>query len=276
MWWTWSDVGEATSGAVRSASGSIWPWERNPVTATPGRVAIGPCPPTPSGCWRGSARPGRYAATAMSRCPPPCCVTCSSRPLGHPAARTVSRSGSSCSPTGPRRPRPSTSWAWRRGGHGTSSGPPTATTGVRVSTTRRRRPPWPGPWRPTSSTSTPCRPSILPCLVRHRAANPFEGASIYPACQNLLLAARALGYGGVMTSWNLLVDAELRSLLSIPDEVFVAAAITIGRPRATRAPCAAGRWASSSTSTSGVGRPPSPSIPREPASRAPGPPRPRA
>ena len=77
---------------------------------------------------------------------------------------------------------------------------------------------------------------ILPCLVRHRAANPTEGASIYPACQNLLLAARALGYGGVMTSWNLLVDAELRSLLSIPDEVFVAAAITIGRPQGHQGP----------------------------------------
>ena len=37
---------------------------------------------------------------------------------------------------------------------------------------------------------------ILPCLVRYRDPNPMEGASIYPACQNLLLAARALGYGG--------------------------------------------------------------------------------
>ena len=77
---------------------------------------------------------------------------------------------------------------------------------------------------------------ILPCLIRHRAPNPVEGASIYPACQNLLLAARALGYGGVMTSWNLLVDAELRSLLGIPDEVLVAAAITLGRPQGSQGP----------------------------------------
>ncbi len=77
---------------------------------------------------------------------------------------------------------------------------------------------------------------ILPCMVRHRAPHPIDGASIYPACQNLLLAARALGYGGVMTSWNLLVDAELRSLLSIPDEVFVAAAISLGRPRGHHGP----------------------------------------
>ena len=32
---------------------------------------------------------------------------------------------------------------------------------------------------------------ILPCLLRHRADNPGQGRSIYPACQNLLLAARA-------------------------------------------------------------------------------------
>jgi nitroreductase len=77
---------------------------------------------------------------------------------------------------------------------------------------------------------------ILACLIRYRGPNPVEGASVYPACQNLLLAARALGYGGVMTSWNLLVDTELRALLSIPDEVFVAAAITLGRPQGHHGP----------------------------------------
>jgi nitroreductase len=77
---------------------------------------------------------------------------------------------------------------------------------------------------------------ILPCLVRYRDPTPVDGASIYPACQNLLLAARALGYGGVMTSWNLFVDAELRELLGIPDEVFVAASITLGRPQGHHGP----------------------------------------
>ncbi|HXQ61651.1 MAG TPA: nitroreductase family protein [Acidimicrobiales bacterium] len=77
---------------------------------------------------------------------------------------------------------------------------------------------------------------ILPCMIRHRAPFPAEGASIYPACQNLLLAARALGYGGVMTIWNLFVDTELRALLSIPDDVFVAATITLGRPQGRHGP----------------------------------------
>jgi nitroreductase len=71
---------------------------------------------------------------------------------------------------------------------------------------------------------------VLPCLVRYRDPNSIDGASIYPACQNLLLAARALGYGGVMTTWHLAVEQELRGLLGIPDEVFMAATIPLGRP----------------------------------------------
>jgi nitroreductase len=71
---------------------------------------------------------------------------------------------------------------------------------------------------------------ILPCLVRYRAPNPMEGASIYPACQNILLAARALGYGGVLTGFQKSVEPELRRLLHIPDAAFIAATITLGRP----------------------------------------------
>lgn len=71
---------------------------------------------------------------------------------------------------------------------------------------------------------------ILPCLVRYRDANSFEGASIFPACQNLLLAARGLGYGGVLTGWNFGVERELRDLLGIPESVFIAGTITLGRP----------------------------------------------
>ncbi|WP_241842213.1 nitroreductase family protein [Pseudofrankia sp. BMG5.36] len=71
---------------------------------------------------------------------------------------------------------------------------------------------------------------ILPCLVRYRDPTPSEGASVYPGCQNLLLAARALGYGGVFTGFNFAVDAELRALLDVPDNTFIAGTITLGRP----------------------------------------------
>lgn len=77
---------------------------------------------------------------------------------------------------------------------------------------------------------------ILPCLVRHRPQNATEGASVYPACQNLLLAARGLGYGGVLTIWHAYVENELRDLLDIPDEVAIAATITLGRPEGNHGP----------------------------------------
>ena len=71
---------------------------------------------------------------------------------------------------------------------------------------------------------------VLACLARYRGSNPSEGASVYPACQNLLLAARALGYGGVLMSWHLFVLDDLREILDIPEDVFVAATIPLGRP----------------------------------------------
>ena len=77
---------------------------------------------------------------------------------------------------------------------------------------------------------------VLPCLVRYREASSFEGASIYPACQNLLLAARALGYGGVLTGWHALVEPQLRALLRVPDGVHMAATITLGKPEGVHGP----------------------------------------
>lgn len=77
---------------------------------------------------------------------------------------------------------------------------------------------------------------VLVCLERYRDPNPYEGASVYPACQNLLLAARALGYGGVMTGWHHRVDAELRDLLGIPSTVGIHATIPLGRPIGNHGP----------------------------------------
>jgi nitroreductase len=78
---------------------------------------------------------------------------------------------------------------------------------------------------------------VLACVIRHRPA-PEEtiGASIYPACQNLLLAARATGYGGVLTVWQRASEPELREVLGIPDDVFLAATITLGRPEGHHGP----------------------------------------
>ncbi len=77
---------------------------------------------------------------------------------------------------------------------------------------------------------------VLATYGRHRAADPSEGASVYPACQNLLLAARALGYGGVMTMWHALVEDDLRRILGIPDDVVLAATLCLGRPAGHHGP----------------------------------------
>ena len=77
---------------------------------------------------------------------------------------------------------------------------------------------------------------VLAFLVRYRAPNPSEGASVYPACQNILLAARALGYGGVLTGFHGFVESELRSLLHIPDNAAIAATISLGKPAGRHGP----------------------------------------
>ena len=77
---------------------------------------------------------------------------------------------------------------------------------------------------------------VLAVLVRYREPTPTEGASVYPACQNLLLAARGLGYGGVITGFHGFVETELRELLQIPDNTLIAASITLGKPAGSHGP----------------------------------------
>ena len=76
---------------------------------------------------------------------------------------------------------------------------------------------------------------VLPCLVRYREPSETEGASIYPACQNLLLAARALGYGGVLTGFQALVAAESASCWGSPTGCCSRRRSPSGDPRQPRA-----------------------------------------
>jgi nitroreductase len=56
------------------------------------------------------------------------------------------------------------------------------------------------------------------------------GASIYPFCHNLLLAARNEGLGGVLTSVLARQEPAVRELLGIPDGFAVAGLMALGRP----------------------------------------------
>lgn len=56
------------------------------------------------------------------------------------------------------------------------------------------------------------------------------GASIYPSVQNLLLAARNEGLGGVITTLLVAVEPQVKALLGIPDELITCATIPMGYP----------------------------------------------
>ncbi len=60
-------------------------------------------------------------------------------------------------------------------------------------------------------------------------------SSIFPAVQNLLLAATALGLGSALTTIALLAD-EMRTLLALPDHVQPVAVIPLGYPARPLAP----------------------------------------
>jgi nitroreductase len=56
------------------------------------------------------------------------------------------------------------------------------------------------------------------------------GASIYPFAWNLLLAARAEGLGGVITTMAIRREAEVRVLLGAADDLALAAVVALGHP----------------------------------------------
>jgi nitroreductase len=56
------------------------------------------------------------------------------------------------------------------------------------------------------------------------------GASIYPAVQNLLLAAHAAGLGTVMTTRWKARESEVQDALGLPDSMTVHAIVPLGWP----------------------------------------------
>lgn len=85
-------------------------------------------------------------------------------------------------------------------------------------------------------------PVLLFACMRHRSyrltvdgkdrvlEGRVEGASIYPAVQNILLACRALGLGTVLTTLHKVFDEEIKAELGVPESVDLAALLPIGYP----------------------------------------------
>jgi len=55
-----------------------------------------------------------------------------------------------------------------------------------------------------------------------------RGSSLYPACQNMILAAQALGVQSLFTTFFGLVEPEVKAILSVPPRMFLEAAIFLG------------------------------------------------
>ena len=70
-----------------------------------------------------------------------------------------------------------------------------------------------------------------------------SGASIYPAVQNMLLAARALGLGATLTTRHLQFEAEVEAILGLPPGVHSYAILPIGYPLGNFGPVGRGSLA---------------------------------
>lgn len=83
---------------------------------------------------------------------------------------------------------------------------------------------------------------IVAC-IRHGKAKPdrMAGASIYPAVQNMLLAARALGLGASLTTRHLFFAEESEKALGLPPDVLSYAILPIGYPMGNFGPTGRGK-----------------------------------
>jgi nitroreductase len=64
----------------------------------------------------------------------------------------------------------------------------------------------------------------------------FTWSALYPAAQNILIAARALGLGSTFTTLHMVAEPTVREVLGIPDDIKIAATIPIGWPAARFGP----------------------------------------
>jgi len=64
-----------------------------------------------------------------------------------------------------------------------------------------------------------------------RATRPIpggRGSSLFPACQNMMLAAHALGVSSLFTTFFGLVDRDVKALLHVPPRMFLECCVFLG------------------------------------------------
>ncbi len=82
---------------------------------------------------------------------------------------------------------------------------------------------------------------IVACLEDGPNPDRSQGASIYPAVQNMLLAARALGLGSTLTTRHLRFEKETEAALGLPPGVHSYAILPIGWPMGKFGPTGRGK-----------------------------------
>lgn len=55
-------------------------------------------------------------------------------------------------------------------------------------------------------------------------------AALYPAAQNLIVAARSLGLGSTFTTFQLAAEAEMRAALALPSDALIGVCVALGWP----------------------------------------------
>jgi nitroreductase len=76
--------------------------------------------------------------------------------------------------------------------------------------------------------SSGLRPEVQSAMAK---AARTQGASIYPAVQNIILACRAFGLGTVLTTIHAFFEDEVKAVVGLPAEVATYALMPIGYPR---------------------------------------------
>jgi nitroreductase len=72
---------------------------------------------------------------------------------------------------------------------------------------------------------------VVACTDQHLdRVGIIGGASIYPFVWNVLMAARAHGFGGTITTLAVAEEPRVKALLGIPPHVAVCAVVPLGRP----------------------------------------------
>jgi nitroreductase len=61
-------------------------------------------------------------------------------------------------------------------------------------------------------------------------------STVYPAGQNLIVTARALGLGATFTTFHLAAEPAFRDVLGIPPEVYLGVSVAVGWPARKHGP----------------------------------------